>query len=340
MRRLAFSLLLFAFVPTARAEDVTYQNPKASGVELAATFSRPPGETPIPAVLLLPGAGPQDRDETTAGIKPLKTLSDYLNAHNIATLRADDRGVGASTGDFKSATLQDFASDAQAGLAYLLQRRDVDPRRIGIIGHGQGAILAAIVAAEMPQQVSFVVLLSGTAVTGEKVLLGQTARAEMAAGLPDEQVQADLRIGTVMYRMAMAGRPGAEMQHVLAGAPEEWAPFTVAWRKQIPRLQSPWLKSFLSYDPSVALEQLKCPVLALFGEKDMTIDPEQNAAAMKRAFSKGHNHEAKVKLLPGLNYLFQKAKTGMPNEYEALHESFDPSVLEEIQGWIAKVIQP
>jgi pimeloyl-ACP methyl ester carboxylesterase len=340
MRRLALSLILFACVRIARAEDVVYQNAKAPGVELAATFSRPSGDAPVAAVLLLPGAGPQDRDETTAGIKPLKRLSDYLNAHQIATLRADDRGVGSSTGDFKTATLPDFASDAQAGITYLMQRRDVDPKHVGIIGHGQGAILAAIAAAQMPQQISFLVLLSGTAVTGEKVLLAQTARAEMAAGVPDEQVQADLRIGTAMYRMAMAGRSAVDMQRVLSGAPEEWAPFTDAWRKQIPRLESPWLKSFLSYDPSVALEQVKCPALALFGEKDMSIDPEQNAAAMKRAFSKGHNHEAKVKLLPGLNYLFQKAKTGMPNEYESLHESFDPSVLEEIQSWIAKNIQP
>ena len=339
MCRLASLLLLLTAVQIARAEEVTYQNPKAPGVQLAGTFLRPAGAAPVPAVLLLPGAGPQDRDETTGGKKPLITLAEYLNAHIIATLRADDRGVSGSSGDFKSATLQDLASDARAGFTYLTGRQDVDQKHIGIIGHGQGAILAAILAAELPQQVSFLVLLNGTAVAGEKVLLAQTARAQTAAGLPDDQVQADYVIGNTMYRMAEAGRGEAEMRRVLDGAPQEWAPFVESWRSQVPRLQSPWLRSFLSYDPSTALAQVKCPVLALFGEKDISIDPDQNASAMKRAFSKGKNREAKVKTLPGMNYLFQKAKTGTPNEYESLPETIEPSVLEEIQAWIAKTIQ-
>lgn len=331
--------LLLTSASAVHAEDVRYPNPNAPGVELAGTFSRPAGDAPVPAVLLVSGAGPQDRDETTAGHKPFQVLADYLVAHNLAVLRVDDRGVGQSTGDFKNATTKDFASDTQAGVQYLLARKDVDTKHVGLIGHGEGAIAAAIVAAQTPQA-AFLVLLSGTAVPGDKVLLAQTERAQMAAGLPPEQIEADQRLGAGLYRMSASGRSEAEMRQALANVPEDYKPFTEPWQRQLPNLQSPWLRYFLTYDPSTALEQVKCPVLALFGEKDMTIDPEQNASAMKHAFSKGHNREAKVKTLPGLNYLFQKAKTGLPAEYGTIREAIDPSVLEEIQSWIAKQIEP
>jgi pimeloyl-ACP methyl ester carboxylesterase len=287
--------------------------------------------------LLISGAGQQDRDETTAGHKPFRVLAEYLNAHGIAVLRTDDRGAGESSGTYDGATTKDFASDAKAGVRYLQARTDVDRKHIGLIGHGEGAIVAAIVAAEVTD-ISFVVLLNGTAVTGDKVLLAQTARAEMAAGVPPEQMDADARIGAGLYKMAAAGRSGADMESALANVPDEYKPYTDPWRRQIPRLQSAWLRAFLTYDPSTALEQVKCPVLALFGEKDMTIDPDQNASAMKRAFSKGHNRDAKVKVMPGLNYLFQKAKTGLPGEYASIRETTDPSVLEEIQSWITKQV--
>jgi pimeloyl-ACP methyl ester carboxylesterase len=229
--------------------------------------------------------------------------------------------------------------DAQAAIQFLASRTDVDQKHVGIIGHGQGAILASNLAAGLPQQISFLVLLSGTAVNGAKVLLAQMARAEIAAGVPEEKIDADQQIGAVLYRMAAAGRSESEMRQVLESAPEEYAPFLDFWRSQIPRLQSPWLRSFLIHDPSAALAQVKCPVLALFGQKDMTIDPEQNANAMKHAFSKAHNRGAKVKILPDLNYLFQKANTGMPGEYAAIRETMDPSVLEQIQSWIAMQVQ-
>ncbi len=170
------------------SEDVSYSNPNAAGVELAGTFTKPEKNSPVPAVLLISGAGPQDRDETMAGHKPFLVLSDYLTRRGIAVLRADDRGVGKSTGNFKGATTKDFASDAEAGFHYLLTRSDVDHKHVGLIGHGEGAIAAAMVASSNPQ-VSFLVLLNGTAVPGQDVLLAQTARAETAAGVPEEQVE-------------------------------------------------------------------------------------------------------------------------------------------------------
>ncbi len=317
-------------------EEVSYPNPKAEGVQLAGTLTRPRTGAPVPAVLLIAGAGPQDRNETIDGHKPLLVLADYLTRHGLAVLRVDDRGVGQSTGDFHSGTTKDFASDAEAGVRYLITRKDVNQKHIGLIGHGEGAIVAPMVAAEMPQDVSFMVLLGGTAVTGDKVLLAQTARAESVAGVPPEQIDADLRIGAGMYKFVEQGRSQAEMRQALSNVPENYKPFVEAWQRQIPKLDSPWLRFFLTYDPAPTLEEVKCPVLALFGEKDMTIDPEQNAKAMKNAFSKGHNHDAKIKILPELNYLFQKAETGLGREYATIAETMSPVALETIGSWISK----
>lgn len=320
------------------SEDVSYSNPNAAGVELAGTLTKPNTSSPVPAVLLISGAGPQDRDETIAGHKPFLVLADYLTRRGVAVLRFDDRGTGASTGNFKDATTKDFASDAEAGFHYLMTRPDLDHKHIGLIGHGEGAIEAAMLAASNTQ-VAFVVLLNGTAVPGQEVLLAQTARAEEAADVPGEQVDADLRLGSGLYRMVEQGRTGEEMERALANVPENYRPFVESWRRQIPRLQSPWLAYFLSYNPATALEKIQCPVLALFGEKDMTIDPEQNASAMKKAFTHGHNRDAKVKVMPGLNYLFQKANTGLATEYASIQETISPTALEAIGEWIPKEIR-
>ncbi len=317
-------------------EEVTYRNPEAPDVELAGTFTKPRTEAPVAAVLLISGAGPQDRDETIAGHKVFLTLADYLTRRNVAVLRVDDRGVGQSTGDYKNSTTADFASDAAAGVAYLASRKDVDRSRIGLVGHGEGAIEAVMIAASSPQLISFLVLLNGTAYSGEKVLLEQTSRAQMASGFPDEEVEADYRIGRGVYRLIEEGRSTDEVEAALDRVPENYKPFVAPWKRRLPQLQSRWLRFFLNYDPQSALEKIKCPVLALFGEKDMTIDPAQNADAMKAAFSHGHNHEAKVKVLPNLNYLLQKADTGLSSEYEKIHETMSPTALEDIGAFVAK----
>ena len=317
-------------------EEVTYENPDATGVQLAATFTRPKGDAAAPAILLLSGAGPQDRDETIAGHKPFLILADNLTRRGFAVLRADDRGTRQSTGDYQNATTQDFASDARAGLIYLASRKDVDVKRIGLLGHGEGAIAAAMVAASDPQRVAFVVLLDGTAYPGQKVLLEQTSRAEQASGLSDEQVEADFRLGSGLYKMVEDGRSAADMQKALATVPENYKVFAEPWKRQVPKLQSRWLRFFLTYDPSAALEKIKCPVLAVFGSKDMTLDPEENASAMKSAFSHGHNHNVKIKVLPNLNYLLQKANTGLGREYSSIQETMSPVALETIGDWLSK----
>jgi pimeloyl-ACP methyl ester carboxylesterase len=211
----------------------------------------------------------------------------------------------------------------------------VDPKHIGLIGHGEGAIVATMVAVKMPQ-ISFVVLLAGTGVSGEQVLLAQTEQAEEAAGVPDDQIEADLRIGRELYRMIRAGKSEIELRQALYELSRNYQPFVERWQRQLHHLETPWLRFFLSYDPAPALEKLRCPVLALDGEKDMDVVAEQNVPAIKAALARGHNHDATVRILPGLNYMFQTAKTGFAWEYPTIQETISPSALEIIGNWIAK----
>jgi uncharacterized protein len=307
-------------------------------VVLAGTFTKPAARGPFPAVLLISGAGPHDRDETMSGHKPFFVLADFLTRRGIAVLRVDDRGTAQSTGDFDAATTRDFASDAEAGVRYLLSRDDVEAKHIGLIGHGEGAIAAAMVAARMPQ-VSFVVLLAGTGVPGEDVLLAQTEEAEAAAGMTDEQIEADLAIGRLLYRMVIAGKSEAELRRVLFRLASTYQPFIEHWQRQLPHLETPWLKFFLTYDPASALENITCPVLALDGEKDMEVVAEQNIPEIRAALKRAHNRDVTARILPGLNYLFQTAKTGFGAEYETIPETISPNVLRMIGDWITKRVR-
>ncbi len=316
-------------------EEVSYPNPAAPDVTLAGTLTKPSTGGPFPAVLLIGSAGPQDRDETTAGHKPFLVLSDYLTRRGIAVLRVDDRGTGKSTGNFEQSTTQDFASDTEAGVRFLMTRAEVDQKHIGLIGHGEGGIIAPMVAVRVPQ-ISFLVLLAATAIPGEQVLLGQRERAEKAAQLPEEQINADKKIGSLLYRLVREGKSETELRQALFHLPSDYEPFVAPWQKQLHRLEAPWLRFFLSYDPAPTLAKVRCPVLALDGEKDLQVVPEQNIRAIKAALKVGGNRDVTAEVLPGLNYLLQPAKTGFGWEYATIPETISPVALNTIAAWIAK----
>ena len=286
-------------------------------------------------MLLIPGAGRQNRDETVGGHKPFRVLAEYLARRGIAALRVDRRGIGASTGDFAKATTQDFASDAEAGVRYLLTRPDVDATHTGLIGHGEGAIIAPMVAAKLPQ-VSFLVLLASPAVPGEQVLLTHRQYAERADHMTPAQSLQDRRIATMVFDMVREGKSARDLERALMKDKDASDEVADHWINQIPSLEAPWLHFFLSYDPAPALANLKCPVLALEGEKDMDVVPDQNVPALKAALARSKNPDVTVETLPGLNYFFQTAETGLPIEYPALPESISPVALETITAWISK----
>jgi hypothetical protein len=247
----------------------------------------------------------------------------------------DRRGIGTSTGDFAKATTQDFTSDAEAAVRYLMQRPDVDPKRVGLIGHGEGAIIAPMVADKVPQ-VAFMVLLAAPALPGEQVLLTQRERAERAAHVPQAQIALDQKVATMLYDMVREGKKEHDLERALSKQEGLKGELADLWANEVPHLESPWLRFFLNYDPGPALEKVKCPVLALEGEKDMDVSPDQNVPALKAALQRGGNPDVTVEVLPGLNYHFQTSDSGLPMEYPALPEAISPVALETIGAWIGK----
>jgi len=314
-----------------RAEDVKYQN-KSAGIELGATLTLPQGKGPFPAVVLITGSGPQDRNESVFGHRPFLVLADYLTRKGIAVLRADDRGVGGSTGDFNKATSADFATDKEAGIAYLKTRPEIDSHKIGLVGHSEGGLIAPMVAARN-RDVAFIVMMAGPGVPGDQVIAEQTRLILEAQGTSHER----------------AAKKGADELENLTLVKQEKDP-AVAEKKlrerlagQIPEAQigeailkvnSPWMRYFVNYDPAESLRKVTCPVLALNGEKDLQVSPKQNLPPIRQALEAAGNKHFEVVELPGLNHLFQTAKTGSPNEYAQIEETISPVALEKIAVWI------
>ena len=331
------------------AEDVTFENAPAK-VTLAGTLTLPKGDGPFPAVVLVSGSGPQDRDETLFGHKPFLVLADHLTRQGIAVLRYDDRGVGKSTGKFKGATTADFATDAAAAVAYLHGRKEIDAKRVGVAGHSEGGVVAPIVAADHPERVGFIVLLSGTGLPGHVVLDRQRADVMAASGASAETVGLYKQLYATLNPILIGpGTPQERQAKVVAAAKAEVAKFTAAQRKEFgfdkPEVfdefgklpTDPWMDAFLRYDPATALKRVKCPVLALNGTLDLQVSAAENLPAIEAALKAGHNPPAKFVALKGLNHLFQPAKTGGIEEYGSVETTFDEAAMKVVSDWVLQV---
>jgi hypothetical protein len=314
-------------------EEVTFTN-KAAGNTLAATLTVPPGKGPFPAVLLIAGSGPHDRDESLLGHKPFLVLSDYLTRRGIVVLRADKRGIGKSTGDLAKATTADFATDAEAGVAYLKTRAEVDPHKIGLIGHSEGGIVAPMVAARN-SDVAFIVMMAGSGVPGDRIIVEQVRLIAEVSGASKEKAAENAAQERELLTLIEKEKDDAvlekELRAKLAGQVPD-AQIGAA----IQQLTSPWMRYFLTYDPATALRQVACPVLAINGSLDLQVPPALNLPAIRKALEAGGNKHYEVDELPGLNHLFQTAKTGSPAEYAEIEETISPVALDKIATWILK----
>jgi hypothetical protein len=314
-------------------EEVTYDN-KAQNVTLAATLTIPQGKGPFPAVVLITGSGPQDRDESLLGHKPFLVLSDYLTRHGIAVLRADDRGTSKSTGDFATATTADFATDTEAGVAYLKTRTEIDPHKIGLIGHSEGGVIAPMVAARN-KDIAFIVMMAGTGVPGDQILPAQGEAIEVALGKSPEEAAKNAAKEREMLTLVETEKDEAvlekELREKMAGDVPD-----AQIGAQIKQVTSPWFRYFLTYDPATALRKVTCPVLAINGSLDKQVLPSQNLPAIRKALQEGGNKNYEVDELPGLNHLFQTAKTGSVAEYSQIEETISPAALDKMTVWILK----
>ena len=325
-------------------KKVAYTNLKA-GVKLVGILTLPSDKGVFPAVLLITGSGPQDRDETIYGHHPFLVLADYLTRQGIAVLRVDDRGVGESTGDFSQATSEDFASDVLAGVEYLKTCKEIDPKKIGLIGHSEGGLIAPMVAVKSPD-VAFIVLMAGPGLTGEEILYLQGALISRVMGVSEEDIikkrQFNEKIFSVLIEEDDSEIAEGRLRQMFE---EDWEKMSDEEKEQIgdselfleaqlQSLLSPWLKFFLTYDPKPTLSKVKCPVLAINGEKDLQVPPKENLSAIEEVLKAGGNKNYTIKELPGLNHLFQTAQTGVPSEYVKIEETISPVVLKIVGDWI------
>lgn len=312
-----------------RAEDASYTNPD-SGLILAGTLTLPPGDGPFPVALLITGSGPQDRDETLFDHKPFLVLADALTRRGVAVLRVDDRGVGGSqAGDLAKATTLDFAADVAAGVAYLRGRKDIDPARVGLIGHSEGGVIAPLVAAKDPR-IAFVVLMAGTGVPGDQVLPRQYHDIHVASGAGEKAATQQAKLIETANAIIRAEADEAKAKPQLLKLFSEGANPQAA-EGLTALLNSAWYRGFLTVDPAQTLAQVRAPVLAVNGSKDVQVSAAVNIPAIKAALA--GNADVTAVVLPELNHLFQTARTGAPAEYAAIEETIAPVALSTIVDW-------
>ncbi len=355
MKRIAMSIamLVLCVSITASAKtvfsDQTVSIPNGD-VTLSGMLSLPSGQGPIPAVILLSGSGPQDRDEAISvipGFAPFKWIAEYLATQGIAVLRYDDRGTAKSTGKFDAGTSADFANDAEAALKYLLERPEIDRKKIGFLGHSEGGMLAAMVAARNPN-VAFVISMAGPRVRGYELLIKQEERILSSMGMtgkPLEDAQQSSKksldlilakdwigLEELIYPLALEQLRALPENQKKPAAEIELQARTLT--KQSVDETKGWLAFFIGYDIASDWAKVRVPVLGLFGGLDVQVDAVQNRQGLEAALAQAGNKDVTVQVFPSANHLFQVAKTGSPYEYTTLPMTFVPEFLETIRDWV------
>lgn len=320
-----------------KEEELAFDNPKAQGVRLSCTLTSPNTPGRHPAAMLITGSGAQDRDETIFNHKPFLVLADHLTRKGFAILRCDDRGFGKSTGVHLNASAVEFSTDVEAALAVLKQHADIDPKRIGLIGHSEGSMTGPMAASRDPS-IAFMVLMGGVAAKGVDLMTEQRTLIVAAAGLSGPALDLARAQTRAVFEASVnaaddaAAREAVRAIFTSAGAPPE------AIGPQIDAFASPYMRKILAYDPAPILSQMKMPVLAITGSKDLQVPPGMNLPAMKTIMKE--NKDLTTVEVPDLNHMFQTAKTGSPSEYAEIEETFAPAALDIIADWMVKRMKP
>ena len=325
--------------PPYKQQEVVFRN-LHDGVRLCGTLTWLDADRPSPAAIIIQGVGAHDRNGYIKGHKPYLVLADHLTRSGLAVLRFDKRGVGRSSGDPAAATSLSYARDVIAGLNWLRRDPRVDPARVGLVGHSEGGIIAGLAAAE-DKQVAFVVLLASPSLPGREYHLQFERSMAHAMGMDDAAISerqafqqqildivsqesdsqtAEEKI-TALYRARYPDLPVARLD--------------AACR----RFLSPWFRFSLAHDPAVPLSIVSCPVLALYGEKDVQVPPQGNSQRMKDILAQRAGVSFLVRILPDLNHFLQTAETGLPAEYGQINETMSPAALTIISDWITRQVR-
>ncbi len=328
--------------------DVSVEN-KSGSFNLSGTLTQPKGNGPFPLAIMVTGSGPQDRDETIFHHKPFWVIADYLTNNGIAVYRYDERGVGKSSGKFSACTTKDFADDALAVLNHMSAMPQFDKEKIGFIGHSEGGLIASMVAAKS-KDVKFAILLAGPAVPGHQLLKRQIRDISLAEGVKPEQIQKESQIKSDMIRIATSKGSNAEKSakarkmlksfydsNFSAEEKKVKGSFDQYYKMNADPLFNDWMNFFLNTEPKVYLEKMSCPTLAMIGSKDTQVSADDNISAFRAALHAAPTEEYKVKVIEGVNHLFQHSRTGKPSEYGVLGETFAHEVLVLMRDWLKSI---
>ena len=339
------------------AAEVIFEN-KVANVKLAGTLTYPKPLDGVdyvkaptyPAVILISGSGPQDRDETIFGHKPFAVIADDLTKKGFAVLRFDERGVGKSTGNFSLSTTADFATDVEAAFDFLKTQAQIDTAHVGLIGHSEGGIIAPMLAAKR-KDIAFVVMLAGPGLSIVQLMQEQISAVMLSEGQSATAAAAGASFYGVMAKAVNSSKDtGVIFKNALQNA-NEWAkqqPDSIlevmnfkkgedraeAIRTQLKAMMTPWFRHFLSIHPSDYLTKLNCPVLALNGDKDIQVIAPSNLNAIKTALKKSKSSQYNIVSLPGLNHLLQTCTKCNVPEYGELEETIAPIVLQTMGDWL------
>ena len=327
-----------------REEAVTVVN---GDLSLPCTLTLPEGNGPYPAALLLSGSGAQDRDESLMGHRPFLIVADHLTRHGFAILRCDDRDyVRPRTDGEMSSLVTDFVTDANAALALLRTHADIDPKRIGLIGHSEGGVTAPRVAVDDPG-VAFVITLAGVGARGRDTLLMQRELLMTSIGAPQETIDQTRAVFAAMFdAMLAAPDDAAAKAAAIAGVKalpnmpgmEDYEASDEDIDMIASQFASKYYRDLLAWDPAPVLARINVPFLALNGSKDVQVEAKQNLAGYKAGLA--HNPDVTVIELPGLNHLFQTAPTGAITEYATIEETFAPAALTAMSDWLTARMKP
>lgn len=324
-------------------EEVNILN-EIDEVDLSATLTIPTANKPSPAVILIPGSGPVDRNQEVVGHKPFLVLADHLTKEGIAVLRFDKRGAGDSEGDYYGATYEDYAQDILSCLNYLKNREDIDPHQIGLIGHSEGGLIAPL-AASKSEDIAFLVLLGAPAVNGETTIIEQ-AQALFEAEYSDKSVielcsKLQKNMIEILLNFDSTEAPpklnALIDDHIKNFPVEDHELLKIQMSQTFDEVNKNRHRTLLGYDPREALEQIRVPLLALYGELDKMVSPSVNIPSLETILENNNLNHYEVVTLPKHNHLFQVAELGTPSEYAKIEETISMKALNKISNWILDV---
>ncbi|MCF7920900.1 MAG: lysophospholipase [Candidatus Cloacimonetes bacterium] len=315
-----------------QVKEISFGHDRAN---LSGTLTIPDFIDSYLAVILIPGVGTHDRDNTIFGHKPFWVIADFLTRRGFAVLRYDERGGGKSSGDRSKATSADFAEDVKAGVTFLHSQKYI--KKVGLLGHSEGGTIASLVAAD-DHSIAFIILLGSPGLKGDEYNYQFEESMSRAMGASEAAIERKLELQKEIINLLLKNTDEEKIENEIKKLYMKYDPSLTQEQVQaaINRFLSPWFQYNIRYDPIEVLQHLQCPVLAIFGEKDLQVPPEGNLDAVRSALSLAGNNDCEVIELPGLNHYMQSALTGKPDEYGKIEETISLDLLDKISSWIQK----